>query len=45
MAIDRDSFAYRCGRWAAKAVLIAAGYLVGRRWGRRPIDKFKPKDD
>lgn len=44
--VDRDSFAYRCGRFAAKVVIFAAGALVGKRfWKRRPIDKFPEKKD
>ena len=45
MAVDRNSFAYRCGRFVAKVVIFAAGALVGRRlWRRRPLDDFPEKN-
>lgn len=41
--VDHNSKAYRLGRTVGRIILIAAGYLAGKRWGRRPIDQFPPK--
>lgn len=43
MPIDRNSPAYRAGRFVGKLILIGVGYVLGKRWGRRPIDKGFPK--
>lgn len=43
--VNRNSKAYRLGRAVGRIILIAAGYLAGKRWGRRPIDQFPPKNN
>ena len=43
MVINRNSKAYRAGRFVGKLVLIVAGYVCGKRWGRRPINDFPEK--
>ena len=42
--VNRDSKAYRFGKFCGRVVLIGIGYLIGKRWGRRPIDDFRPKN-
>jgi hypothetical protein len=41
--VNRDSPAYRIGRLVGRFVLIGLGYILGKRWGRRPIDKGFPE--
>jgi hypothetical protein len=41
--VDRNSPAYNAGRFVGKIILIGLGYLLGKRWGRRPIDKGFPE--
>lgn len=41
--INRDSPAYNAGRLAGKLVLLGLVYLLGKRWGQKPIDKSFPK--
>ena len=41
--VNRNSKAYRLGRAVGRIILIAVGYVAGKRWGRRPIDQFPPK--
>jgi hypothetical protein len=41
--IDKNSFAYRCGRFFGKVVLVSIGYLLGTRLGRREINKGFPE--
>ena len=43
--VKRDSPAYQAGRIVGKVILIALGYIVGKRWGRKPIDKFLPEKE
>lgn len=41
--INRESTAYRIGRFCGKLVLIGLGYLIGKRWTQRPINKGFPE--
>jgi len=41
--VNKDSIAYRAGRLVGRVVLISIGYVLGKRWGRKPIDKSFPK--
>ena len=41
--INRDSAAYQAGRLIGKILLISVGYIFGKRWGRKPIDKSFPE--
>ena len=41
--VNRDSPAYQAGRLVSRVVLIGLGYIMGKRWGRKPIDKSFPE--
>ena len=41
--VNRDSTAYQFGRIVDRLVLIEIGSLLGKRWGRKPIDKSFPE--
>lgn len=41
--LNRNSKAYRLDRAVSRIIFLDAGYLLGKRWGRRPIDQFPPK--
>jgi hypothetical protein len=41
--VDRTSPAYQAGRIVGRLLLIGLGYFLGKRWGRRPIDKGFPE--
>ena len=41
--VNRESPAYVTGRFVAKLLLIGLGYVLGKNWGRRPIDKGFPE--
>jgi len=41
--VNRNSKAYRTGRLIGRLGLIVLGYLLGKRWGRRPLDEFPKK--
>ena len=41
--VNRDSPAYLAGRVAGRLILIGLGYMIGKRWGRKPIDKSFPE--
>ena len=41
--INRDSPAYQTGRVVGRLILIGLGYILGKRWGRKPIDKSFPQ--
>lgn len=43
--VDRSSKFYRIGRATGRLLLIAAGYIVDKRWDKRPIDQFLPKNN
>jgi|APDOM4702015248_1054824.scaffolds.fasta_scaffold192730_2 hypothetical protein len=43
MILNRNSLAYRTGRLAGKIILLGLGYIVGKRWGRKPIEKGFPE--
>lgn len=42
--VNKDSYGYRIGRLIGKAILLTVGYLVGKRWGRKPMDKSFPEN-
>lgn len=41
--VNRDSLAYKAGRLVGRVILISLGYIVGKRWGKKPIDKSFPE--
>ena len=41
--IDRNSPAYQAGRFVGRLILIGVGYVLGKRWGRTPIEKVFPE--
>lgn len=41
--VDRNSLAYKTGRFAGRLLLMGLGYIVGKRWGRKPIHKSFPE--
>ena len=41
---SKNSTAYKIGRVIGRVLMITAGLLVGKRWGRRPIDQFPKKN-
>ena len=41
--VNKNSTAYKVGRIIGKVGLVLAGYICGKRWGRRPIDDFQRK--
>jgi len=41
--VNRNSSAYRIGRFTGRLILIGLGYLFGKQWSQRPIDKGFPK--
>ena len=41
--VNRNSRAYKTGRFVGKLVVLGLGYIFGKRWGRRPIDKGFPE--
>lgn len=43
--VNRDSPAYKAGRFVGKLFLIGLGYVLGKRWGRRPIDQGFPENE
>ena len=43
--VNRDSPAYAAGRFVGKIILIGLGYIVGKRWVRRPINKGFPENN
>jgi hypothetical protein len=43
--VDRNSGSYKVGKFVGRVGLIFLGYLLGKRWGRRPINDFPQKPD
>ena len=41
--VNRDSPSYQAGRIVGRFVLIGLGYIIGKHWGRKPIDKSFPE--
>lgn len=41
--VNRQSKSYKVGRLVGKVILIGLGYIVGKSWGRKPIDKSFPE--
>ena len=41
--VNCNSPAYKAGRFVGKVLLLGSGYLLGKRWGKKPIDKFPEK--
>ena len=37
--VNRNLWRYSAVKFTAKITLIIIGYLIGKRWGRRPIEK------
>lgn len=40
--IDRNSWGYVTGKFLAKGALIVIGFLAGKKYTQRPIDKGYP---
>ena len=44
--VDRNSFAYRCGRFAGKVVIFVGGFIVGKiLFSKKPLDDFPEKSN
>jgi hypothetical protein len=41
--VNRASPAYATGRFVGRLLLIGLGYVLGKHWGQRPIDKGFPE--
>ncbi len=41
--VNRNSWAYSTGKVVGRLVILSLGYLLGKHWGRRPIDKGFPE--
>lgn len=41
--VNRQSPAYKAGRVAGRLILLSLGYILGKSWGRKPIDKSFPE--
>jgi hypothetical protein len=41
--LNRDSPSYKAGRIVGRLVILGLGYMLGKYWGRKPIDKSFPK--
>lgn len=41
--VNKNSKAYRVGKFIGRFGLIVVGYICGKRWGRRPINDFPEK--
>ena len=41
--VNRNSKAYIAGRFVGKLLLLGIGYIFGKKWGQKPIDKGFPK--
>ena len=41
--INRNSPAYKAGRFVGRVILLGLGYLAGKHWGRKPIKKSFPE--
>lgn len=41
--VNHDSPVYQAGRLAGRLILIGLGYIIDKRWGRKPIDKSFPE--
>jgi len=41
--VNRDSPVYKAGRIVGRIILVGLGYILGKRWGRKPIDKSFPE--
>lgn len=38
--VNRNSKAYSFGKFLGRCALVGIGFVLGKRWGRRPIDDF-----
>ena len=41
--IDRNSWGYAIGKFLGKATILMVGFLLGKKYTQRPIDKGYPK--
>ena len=41
--VNRNSKAYRIERFVGKLILIGVGYIAGKRWRQKPINKGFPE--
>jgi hypothetical protein len=41
--VNRESPSCVAGRIVGRLILIGLGYVLGKHWGRKPIDKGFPK--
>ena len=41
--VNRESLAYQVGRLVGRVILIGLGFIVGKRWVRKPIYKSFPE--
>lgn len=41
--VNKNSYGYRVGHLIGKAILLTAAYFLGKRWGKKPMDKSFPE--
>jgi len=41
--VNRDSLTYKVGRGISRIILIELGYILEKRYCKRPIDKVFPE--
>lgn len=41
--IDRNSKGYAFGKFLGRVTILIVGYIFGKKWGQKPIDKGFPK--
>jgi len=42
--IDRNSWGYDTGKFLLKISILVVGYIIGKKYTQRPIDKWYPKN-
>jgi hypothetical protein len=40
---NRNSFGYAVGKFLGRIAVLGLGYILGKKWGQKPIDKGYPK--
>lgn len=41
--VDRNSMAYSVGKFVGRVTLLVLGYIIGKKYGQKPIDKSFPE--
>lgn len=42
--IDRNSWGYAIGKFLGKATILIIGFVIGKKYTQRPINKGYPKN-